>query len=46
MSHTSGWKPALDRRQSWSAQEYKHEVQARQLRGEGGGFTEADAGRT
>ncbi|GAB1319693.1 hypothetical protein MFIFM68171_09903 [Madurella fahalii] len=42
MSHTSEWKPALDRRQSWSAQEYKHELHRRQLQAEGGGgFSEA-----
>jgi hypothetical protein len=30
MTHTGAWKPALDRRQSWDAQEYKHEVQKRE----------------
>ncbi|KAK4239018.1 hypothetical protein C8A03DRAFT_32941 [Achaetomium macrosporum] len=38
------WKPALDRRQSWSSQEWKHDVQTRQYvlgRGAGGGFSEA-----
>lgn len=49
MSHTSGWKPALDRRQSWSAQEYKHELLRRQLSQQHGdssssGFTEAGRG--
>ncbi|KXX79705.1 hypothetical protein MMYC01_203782 [Madurella mycetomatis] len=37
MSHTQEWKPALDRRQSWSAQEYKHELLRKQLQAEGGG---------
>jgi hypothetical protein len=45
MSHTGAWKPALDRRQSWSAQEYKHDLLKRQYMGggagkEGGGFSE------
>lgn len=41
MSHTKEWKPALDRRQSWSAQEYKHELLRKQLQAdEGGGFSE------
>ncbi|EAQ87492.1 predicted protein [Chaetomium globosum CBS 148.51] len=45
MSHTGAWKPALDRRQSWSAQEYKHDLLKRQCMGggagkEGGGFSE------
>ncbi|KAK3294222.1 uncharacterized protein B0H64DRAFT_443309 [Chaetomium fimeti] len=45
MSHTGAWKPALDRRQSWSAQEYKHDLFKRQYMGggagkEGGGFSE------
>lgn len=29
MSSTDDWKPVLDRRQSWSSQEYKHELQQR-----------------
>jgi hypothetical protein len=43
MSHTGAWKPALDRRQSWNAQEYKHEVQMRECEREEkrkGGFSE------
>lgn len=36
MSSTNNWKPALDRRQSWNAQEYKHDVLSRQY-GLGGG---------
>ena len=48
MSHTGAWKPALDRRQSWSAQEYKHDLFKRQYMaagpgeeaGKGGGFSE------
>ncbi|KAK4144493.1 uncharacterized protein C8A04DRAFT_27677 [Dichotomopilus funicola] len=37
MSSTNNWKPALDRRQSWDAQEYKHDVLSRQYGlGEGG----------
>ncbi|KAH6855981.1 hypothetical protein B0I37DRAFT_411940 [Chaetomium sp. MPI-CAGE-AT-0009] len=45
MSHTGAWKPALDRRQSWSAQEYKHDLFKRQYMGgsaekEDGGFSE------
>jgi hypothetical protein len=38
------WKPSLDRRQSWSPQEWKHDVQTRQYvvgRRAGGGFSEA-----
>lgn len=27
MSTTGAWQPRLDRRQSWDAQEYKHELQ-------------------
>ncbi|KAK1836362.1 hypothetical protein QBC39DRAFT_367174 [Podospora conica] len=27
MSSTEEWQPRLDRRQSWDAQEYKHELQ-------------------
>ena len=27
MSSTGAWQPRLDRRQSWDAQEYKHELQ-------------------
>ena len=42
MSHTGAWKPAFDRRQSWDAQEYKHDQHRRQYmcQGEGGGFSE------
>jgi hypothetical protein len=45
MSHTGAWKPALDRRQSWNAQEYKHDLLKRQYlaggeEGKGGGFSE------
>lgn len=45
MAHTGAWKPALDRRQSWSAQEYKHDLLKRQYMDggagkEGGGFSE------
>ncbi|KAK4041607.1 hypothetical protein C8A01DRAFT_14677 [Parachaetomium inaequale] len=48
MSHTGAWKPALDGRQSWSAQEYKHDLLKRQYMaagpgeeaGKGGGFSE------
>ncbi|KAH6634778.1 hypothetical protein B0J18DRAFT_461929 [Chaetomium sp. MPI-SDFR-AT-0129] len=37
LSSTNNWKPVLDRRQSWNAQEYKHDVLARQYgMGEGG----------
>ena len=35
MSHTGAWKPALDRRQSWDAQEYKHDQLKRQYMGGG-----------
>ncbi|KAL2177740.1 uncharacterized protein P884DRAFT_277462 [Thermothelomyces heterothallicus CBS 202.75] len=48
MSHTGSWEPVLDRRQSWDAQEYKHDLLKRQyMDGEGtapgnmGGFSEA-----
>ncbi|KAL2193398.1 hypothetical protein P885DRAFT_81268 [Corynascus similis CBS 632.67] len=48
MSHTGAWKPALDRRQSWNAQEYKHDLLKRQyMSGEEGaaskmgGFSES-----
>lgn len=27
MSSTDAWQPRMDRRQSWSSQEYKHELQ-------------------
>lgn len=37
MSHTGAWKPALDRRQSWNAQEYKHDLQSRQYIAGGNG---------
>jgi len=42
MSHTGAWKPAFDRRQSWDAQEYKHDQHRRQYMGQrqGGGFSE------
>ncbi|KAL0472540.1 hypothetical protein QR685DRAFT_553015 [Neurospora intermedia] len=29
MDHTSTWQPKLDRRQSWSQEQYKHEMQLR-----------------
>jgi hypothetical protein len=49
MEHTMAWKPALDRRQSWDPQEWKHDVQTRQCdawtgaraRAGAGGFSEA-----
>lgn len=42
ISHTGEWKPKMDRRQSWDAQEYRHEVQKRMhmTGGENGGFSE------
>ncbi|KAL2153703.1 hypothetical protein VTH82DRAFT_4858 [Thermothelomyces myriococcoides] len=46
VSHTDSWKPVLDRRQSWDAQEYKHDLLKRQyMDGQGktpstGGFSE------
>jgi hypothetical protein len=43
MSHTGAWKPALDRRQSWDAQEYKHDQLKRQYMG--GGDSAGAAGR-
>lgn len=40
------WKPRPDRRQSWSVQDYKHEVQDQlvqaQQKGEQTGFTESE----
>ena len=48
MSSTGAWQPSLDRRQSWSSQEYKHELQKPMqtgLAGEdkpGSGFTERE----
>ena len=48
MSTTGAWQPSLDRRQSWSSQEYKHELQKPMqtcLAGEdkpGSGFTERE----
>jgi hypothetical protein len=48
MSNTNNWKPVLDRRQSWSKEEYKHQMQmggiaeAHQGKvGQGQGFTES-----
>lgn len=41
------WKPMIDRRQSWSNQDHKHQLQERLLRSEKGkelGFTEAHSG--
>jgi hypothetical protein len=35
MSHTGAWKPAIDRRQSWDAQEYKHDQLKQQYMGGG-----------
>ncbi|KAL2164991.1 hypothetical protein VTH06DRAFT_287 [Thermothelomyces fergusii] len=47
MSHTDSWQPVLDRRQSWDAQEYKHDLLKRQCMdgqattpGNAGGFSE------
>ena len=42
MSHTGAWQPRLDRRQSWDAQEYKHDQHRQQYMGEpkGEGFSE------
>ena len=46
MSSTGAWQPRFDRRQSWSTQEYKHEMQKRMQTGgadedkPGSGFTE------
>ncbi|KAK5654523.1 hypothetical protein OQA88_7152 [Cercophora sp. LCS_1] len=47
MSTTETWKPCLNRRQSWDAQEYRHEMQRPMQtsadggrRGSSGGFTE------
>ena len=42
MSHTGAWKPAMDRRQSWDAQEYRHDQHRRQYmcQGQGSGFSE------
>lgn len=36
MSATSTWQPKLDRRQSWSQEEYKHLMQDRSTGGAGG----------
>jgi len=45
MSHTGAWKPALDRRQSWDAQEYKHDLLKRQyMDGEGGAAGKGSGG--
>ncbi|KAJ5874576.1 uncharacterized protein N7529_003006 [Penicillium soppii] len=41
------WKPTFDRRQSWSSQDHKHQLQERLLDSEKGkemGFTEAHSG--
>ena len=41
------WKPKFDRRQSWSDQDHKHELQERLLNVEEGretGFSETDPG--
>ncbi|KAK2070534.1 hypothetical protein P8C59_005019 [Phyllachora maydis] len=35
MGHTAAWKPAYDRRQSWSKQDQKHELQMTQMGGGG-----------
>lgn len=42
MTATDAWKPVLDRKQSWSNQEYKHEMQMGDLDDvkAGPGFTE------
>lgn len=42
MSATAAWKPALDRRQSWDNQEYKHKLQMTGISDvkTGPGFTE------
>jgi hypothetical protein len=43
-SNRDDWKPTFDRRQSWSSQDQKHQLQERLLGSEQGkemGFTEA-----
>lgn len=47
MSRTAAWTPAMNRRQSWSQEEQKHELQMGHI-GEvrtGPGFTEKGAAR-
>ncbi|KAG5992292.1 hypothetical protein E4U54_003694 [Claviceps lovelessii] len=45
MAATSAWKPSFDRRQSWSKEEHKHDLQmkmpgVRDVKTGAGGFTE------
>ncbi|KAK3318723.1 hypothetical protein B0H66DRAFT_248638 [Apodospora peruviana] len=42
MDSTGAWKPRMDRRQSWSQQEYKHTLQMSKVGNDqpGSGFTE------